>query len=86
MHNEKLGRSVNIVNMILKFAHDYFLEKHPGGTGQRGWDDSIDQLNKWTRMWGSRFPTFPVPTHPRPHAPHTHTTCACTCACARACA
>ena len=73
LHNEKLGRSVNIVNMLLKCAFEHCSELHSNDSAagqQRTWDGVIDMLNKWTRKWGSRFPTFLVPhaTRCTPHA------------------
>ena len=69
LHNERLGRSVNITNVVLKHAKEFLSNLHAGDSAaglQRRWDDMIDALIKWTRQWGSCFPTFPVCRHATP--------------------
>ena len=75
MHNEKIGRSVNIVNMFLKCAFEHCSELHSDDSAagqQRAWDGMIDMINKWTRKWGSCFPTFLVRQATPRHAPPRH--------------
>ena len=77
MHNEKLGRSVNIVNIFLKHAKgrlDEQLGDAAQSAKQREWDDLIDSVNEWMRRWGTSYPTFTVrPRHPRAPALHRAT-------------
>ncbi len=74
---------MNITNVVLKHAKEFLSNLHAGDSAaglQRRWDDMIDALIKWTRQWGSCFPTFPVCRHatlrcatPRCAAPrHAH--------------
>lgn len=63
LHNERLGRSVNITNVVLRHAKEYLSNDSANDSAaglQRRWDDMVDAVNKWTRQWGTCFPTFPV--------------------------
>ena len=63
MHNDKLGKPVNIVDIFLRMARELCFDVHSdeSATGkQRVWDNLIDALSMWVRQWGTRFPTFPV--------------------------
>ena len=60
---------MNITNVVLKHAKEFLSNLHAGDSAaglQRRWDDMIDALIKWTRQWGSCFPTFPVCRHATP--------------------
>ena len=69
---------MNITNVVLKHAKEFLSNLHAGDSAaglQRRWDDMIDALIKWTRQWGSCFPTFPVCRHATPrHAALRHAT------------
>ena len=69
---------MNITNVVLKHAKEFLSNLHAGDSAaglQRRWDDMIDALIKWTRQWGSRFPTFPVCRHAAPrHTTPRHAT------------